>query len=113
MNEKASTSMRFNPSFPVHEIDKGTANTSRPKSFIFPQAPFAAGSIFLSVNQEMAKELISLIRETCCDDRGGVVEDGCNEELVNFADKLQNNMDFSDFHKERRKKFYGAKHRHT
>lgn len=107
MNE--NTSMRLNPSFP--EIDRG--RPSRPKSFIFPQAPFAAGSIFLSVNQEMAKELIALIRDTCCDDRGGIIEDGCNEELVSFADKLQNNMDFSDFHRERRRRVYNSHHGST
>lgn len=109
MSEHA-VSMRLNSTFPEIESRVPSSRVSRPKSFIFPQAPFAAGSIFMCVNQEMAKELIALIKDTCCDDRGNVVDDGCNEELVGLAEKLQNNMDFSDFHRERRRRFYNANH---
>lgn len=109
MGEHA-TSMRLKSTFPEIESRVLSSRVSRPKSFIFPQAPFAPGSIFMCVNQEMAKELIALIKDTCCDDRGNVVDDGCNDELVGLAEKLQNNMDFSDFHRERRRRFYNANH---
>lgn len=91
------------PVFSANEMDDGYRRQARPKSFVFPQVPFP-NSIFVCVNKEMAKEVIALIRDTCCDEQGNLIEDGSNEELMSLADKLQNNIDFGEFHRERRRR---------
>ena len=76
----------------------------RPKSFVYPSTPFMPNQILMTLNTEMVKEVVALIKDTCCDDNGKIIDEGNNQELISFAGKLQNNMEFSEFHRERKRR---------
>jgi hypothetical protein len=76
----------------------------KPKSFVYPSTPFMPNQILMTLNTEMVKEVVALIKDTCCDDNGKVIDEGNNQELISFAGKLQNNMEFSEFHRERKRR---------
>ena len=83
---------------------KAIGYQSRPKSFVYPSTPFNPNQILMTLNTEMVKEVIDLIKDTCCDENGNEIVDGNNQELLSFAGKLQTNMDFSEFHRERKRR---------
>lgn len=66
-------------------------NLKRAHGWVFPPSPVTNG-ILVGMNDAMALELVSLIRDCCTDDNGHPLADGANPDLLTFASRLEQNI---------------------
>lgn len=66
-------------------------NLKRAHGWVFPPSPVTNG-ILVGMNDAMALELVSLIRECCTDENGHPLVDGANADLITFASRLEQNI---------------------
>lgn len=68
-----------------------TKKSIKAHGWVFPPSPVTNG-IMVGMTDELAKEIISIIRDCCLDEYGKPLIEGNNPELITFASRLEQNL---------------------
>lgn len=72
-------------------IGQDSPNLRRPHGWVFPPNPVTNG-ILVGMNDSMAMELVSIIRDCCTDESGRPIMEAPNGDLLTFASRLEQNI---------------------
>lgn len=69
----------------------GIRKSIKAYGWVFPPSPVTNG-IMVGMTDELAREMISIIRDCCLDEYGKPLIEGNNPELITFAFRLEQNL---------------------